>query len=236
MGRDPHPFHVPKDCFRPDGTIAFPEEEAHHLLRVIRMRPGSQCRVVDGKGGRYQVRLLSHGKTLKGEVITSVQDRAAPVSLELGFPILRLRSRTEWLIEKAVEVGVTTLVPILWSRTVKRRPGDHHERWERIVREAMKQSERSYLPRLGEPATIADLDLPTMTILADADGEPDLPPLPEAGSVRLLIGPEGGSDEEECGDLLQRGAFLWSLGRNRLRAETAAVVGAHRLTVALEKD
>jgi 16S rRNA (uracil1498-N3)-methyltransferase len=233
MGHDPHPFYVPPSGIDQDGNLSFPDEEARHILRVIRMRPGEQCRVVDGVGGSYLVRLIEAGEALRGTILESKRSAPADPVLELGFPMLRMRARTEWLLEKAVEVGVDRLVPVLWSRSVKRKFDAVRDRWERILREAMKQSERCWLPSLGEPVDAGDAPGGIRLILADPDGEEALPDLPGTGTVRLLIGPEGGLRPEERERLRTEGAALWSLGPTRLRAETAGVVGSHRLRSAL---
>jgi 16S rRNA (uracil1498-N3)-methyltransferase len=214
--------------------VRFPEEEAHHILHVVRLKAGDRCRVVDGRGGRFVVRLEGRGKDLFGAVLESERDSMPLRRLDLGFPMLRTRSRTDWLIEKGVEVGVGRFVPIEWARSLKPASTGSKTRWERIIAEAMKQSERLFLPDLA-PAqealvAVAEADV---TILADSAGVESLPDLGAAESVLLLVGPEGGIAPEERDALVARGAVLWGLGPGRLRAETAAIVGSHRLACAL---
>jgi len=233
MVRDPHPFYVPLDHILPDGTVRFPEGEAHHVLRVIRLRPGDVCRVVDGEGGLYRVRLEGGAQRLAGRVLEARREQAPSCILELGFPILRLRARTEWLLEKAVEVGVTRLVPIRWERSVKEISAALRSRWERIIQEAMKQSERLWVAELAEVAEPYDPPVNTRLLLADRNGKDDLADLHGAPRVRLLVGPEGGLTAEEQARLIETGVQLLSLGPARLRAETAAIVGCHRLAGAL---
>lgn len=236
MGRDPHPFYVPPSEIVDGGIVRFSDQEARHITRVIRLKPGDRCRIVDGEGGSYLVLLRQNGERLEGSILEKHSEGRPAKTLELGFPLLKARARTEWLIEKAVEVGVDVLVPILWSRSVKRELKSARERWDRILREAMKQSERSWLPRLS------DLEEPTgeatgpMMLLADPGGDETIPDLSNVETVRLFIGPEGGLEADERNKLLERGAKLWSLGPARLRAETAAIVGSHRLRCALGND
>jgi 16S rRNA (uracil1498-N3)-methyltransferase len=234
MPGDPHPFLVPPERFTVTGELLFPEEEAHHILRVVRLKSGDTCRVVDGLGGRFVVRLEGGEKLLRGTVIESTREARPARSLELGFPMLRLRARTDWMIEKGVEVGVDRFVPIRWERGLKDASAGARVRWERILREAMKQAERAFLPDLGmaEGPAVAAGDR-CLTILADPTGDASLPDLTSVKEVRLLIGPEGGAAPEERRRLLDQGAILWGLGATRLRAETAAIVGCHRLSCAL---
>jgi len=170
MGRDPHPFYVAPSGFSPDGTVRFSEEEARHILRSIRKQPGDECRVVDGAGGLCWIRLEREGERLRGVVLRREQENQPNLRLDLGFPLLRLRSRTEWLLEKAVEVGVDRLIPIVWTRGLKKDLGGMRSRWERILREAMKQSERRWLPSLLEPETTLRVDDETDWIVADPGG------------------------------------------------------------------
>ncbi|MBM3285806.1 MAG: 16S rRNA (uracil(1498)-N(3))-methyltransferase [Candidatus Eisenbacteria bacterium] len=256
MGRDPHPFLVPAECIDVDGRVLFPEEESRHILRVIRLKPGDACRVVDGRGGRYRVVLGKEQGRLVGTVIERMRDEPPAPRLDLGFPMLRQRARVEWLLEKAVEVGVDSLTPLLWERAVKESAAIPRARWERIAREAAKQSERSWLPEIvhpedpvtfalsgsgasgppergGAPARREGASRPdgarTVALLADPAGSEALPDLRGALRVRLLVGPEGGLSEGERRALEACGTIRWSLGPTRLRAETAAIVGSHRL-------
>ena len=106
-------------------------------------------------------------------------------------------------------------------------------RWERIAREAMKQSERVWLPEVVIDRTPFERRADTMWILADPEGDERVPTMAGSARVRLLIGPEGGITKKERERLTAEGATLWGLGPARLRAETAAIVGIHRLGVAI---
>ncbi|MDM7913689.1 MAG: RsmE family RNA methyltransferase [Candidatus Eisenbacteria bacterium] len=244
MARDPHPFYIPPESFRPDGSVRFPEEEARHLLRVIRLRAGDTCRVTDGMGGIYVVRLQGTLEALDGIRLEARHESRPAPEIELGFPLLHNRARMEWMLEKAVEVGADAQVPILWRRNVGEMTPAARRRWERMLREAMKQSERSWLPDLrdAEPPELPGGE--ARVILADPEGEAALPPMAGAAGaagaargspVRLLIGPEGGASPEERERLRVAGAIFWSLGPTRLRAETAAIVGLHRLRQELRR-
>lgn len=232
MARDPHPFLVSPDCITTDGRILIPEEEAHHAVHVVRIGPGDECRVVDGCGGLYRVRLSMESGALVGRILDGTRVERPQTRIALGFPVLRQRARLEWLIEKAVEVGADRLIPIAWDRSVKGTSGEQLRRWTRIVREAMKQSEQRWLPRIEEEVEPAGLGLDECLVLADPEGSEEPPRIAGRGSVLLLIGPEGGVSTAEREGLIARGCEIWSLGPSRLRAETAAIVGMHSLSVA----
>jgi 16S rRNA (uracil1498-N3)-methyltransferase len=232
MARDPHPFLVPPECITGDGRILFPAEEAHHAAHVVRIAPGDECRVVDGCGGLYRVRLSMESGTLVGRITDASKVEPPRTRIALGFPVLRQRARLEWLLEKAVEVGADLLIPVAWDRSVKDASEEQRRRWTRIVQEAMKQSERRWLPRIEVETAPDGLGLEECIVLADPEGSEQPPRVGGCGSVVLLIGPEGGVTSEERERLLARGCALWSLGPNRLRAETAAIVGMHALALA----
>jgi 16S rRNA (uracil1498-N3)-methyltransferase len=196
--------------------------------------------VVDGEGALLGV-VLEEGEKgdLAGRVVEL--DRIPPpkIPIELGFPLLRQRARTEWMLEKAVEVGADRLVPIAWERALpkgRELPPAVRTRWERILREAMKQCERAWLPALEEPRAPAACGERTQLLLADPAGALDPPVAGDGGPVRLLVGPEGGLTAAERQALQDHGARLWSLGPTRLRAETAAIVGIARLSAWIGKQ
>jgi 16S rRNA (uracil1498-N3)-methyltransferase len=232
MARDPHPFLIPPDGFTPDGRVRFPSEEAHHATRVVRLGAGDECRVVDGRGGLFRVLLTEEGGTLVGRVIEGWREGRETPCVVLGFPVLRHHARTDWLIEKAVEVGVGRLRPVAWERSLKGATSEQRRRWERIAREAMKQSERRWLPDFDEEAAPRELPREGSVVLADPQGQEEPPDISGSESVLLLVGPEGGLTDEERELCIGRGYALWSLGSGRLRAETAAVVASHRLACA----
>jgi len=132
----------------------------------------------------------------------------------------------ELALEKAVEVGVTRIVPFTASRS-NLAPGRRHDRWLRILIEAAKQSKRYYLPALDEPMTLEQvLSIPAASkiMFAERDGGPLKSAL--AGSPALyLIGPEGGWSDQELAEAREQGFHTVSLGAVILKAETAAIVG-----------
>jgi 16S rRNA (uracil1498-N3)-methyltransferase len=208
-------------------TILVDGEEGRHLTQSLRMRTGERCRVVDGRGNAYDVVVTTVGK---GTAECSVEAHHIRLNepahaVTLAAAILKNPSRFEYLIEKAVELGVTTIVPLLTERTIAR--GAKSGRWEKIAIAAMKQCGRSVLPAITEPATFAAfLETAPATALRLIPHEKSSTGMPEARGeqdIVVVIGPEGGFSDGEIERSELAGFHPVSLGVRRLRAETAAV-------------
>ncbi len=227
-------FYVPPDAFA-GARVVLPEPEARHATRVLRLRAGAEIEVVDGQGGRYRVRLTHTAiGEAEGEVVAR-EHEPPPPPFTLALGVLKADERFEFALEKAVELGVTRLVPLLTARVEARRV--RLDRLHAHALAAMKQSLRAHLPEITAPQALADVLTPGALLLHEsAPAEAILPRLLPAADapVTLLIGPEGGFSDAEVAQATLAGARIASLGPVRLRAETAAVVGAtlvyvHRL-------
>ena len=205
--------------------------EADHARRSLRLRTGDAVHLVNGRGRRYQGRVVDLGKQFVDVEIQS--EEALPVwpqvSVWLGAGVLR-STRMDTLVEKASELGVSRFVPLILERSVAKPGGEgsKEDRWHRLAIESLKQSRRSSLMEVDLPQTLdAFLNaLPPDPELWVADPEGDNPsqvPMSASGTLVLVVGPEGGLSSWERAKLLERGARLIALGRNRLRAETAAI-------------
>lgn len=212
------------DALAPEVTVT--GDEFHHSIRVVRVRAGEEVEVFDraGAAARGTVRAIEKDRAVidVGEALPS---RESPLAIHLAMAIIQLE-KFELVLQKATELGVRSIVPLVTARVELRRErySGKAERWERIVFEAVKQSGRTRVPVVESPAPLdAILSRPGMKILFDADAEAKEPP---AGvrEVTLLIGPEGGFAEDEIALARQSGAWLQRLGPRRLRAETAAIV------------
>ncbi len=210
-------------------AVRLEDERAHYLRNVLRLREGEPVRLFNAEDGEWQARLVAvarHAATV--ELSELVRPPAPEPGPTLVFAPIR-RNRLDWLVEKAVELGVARLVPVITRRTVVKPEGA--DRLTAIAREAAEQSERLTLPPVAPP-------VPFAAWLAGRDpGEPvlvaltreDAAPLPaalrrHAEPPTLLIGPEGGFAPEERERL--RGApnvQAVSLGPRILRTETAAL-------------
>ena len=225
--------YLPEPAFENE-LLTIRDEEHHHLV-VARAEKGELLEVFDGKGNVWTVSVESIGK--HQTVGRLKQSRSTPRgSLELILALAMIRvAAFELALEKAVEIGVTRIVPFAAARS-NLAPGKRHDRWQRIVIEAAKQSRRYYLPALDEPMTFQQvLSIPAASkiLFAERDGGPLKPAL--AGSpVLYLIGPEGGWSDQELAAAREHGFHSVSLGAGILKAETAAIVGGSLIRYELE--
>lgn len=207
-----------------------PEAESLHCARVLRMKEGDALTATDGKGRRYDCVITSaHPKHVELEVVGSREIAphwGAPV--ELIVAPTKNSERMEWLIEKAVEIGVDRITLISSRHSERRRINT--ERLRKIMVSAMNQSLKTVLPELRGPLPLADV------FAERTEGESfiaycadDVPRTsfasrcPAAAPVRILIGPEGDFSPEEASEALGLGFVPVTFGDSRLRTETAAL-------------
>jgi 16S rRNA (uracil1498-N3)-methyltransferase len=210
-------------------TAILTPEDARHALQVLRLRDGELVGAVDGCGLYIEGPLERVGKDTATVQITkrALGWGEPPVETTLCIALLKQRERLEWLVEKAVELGVMRIVPLLTQRT--ERGAFNAERFQRLMVAAMKQCQRSRLPELTAPQTPTQAlqNLPGLLhILAWCEAEQPLQTLAQAAIGRhaaYWIGPEGDFTAEEAAALTTAGAHAVSLGHTRLRTETAAL-------------
>lgn len=202
----------------------------HRLERVLRLPAGSLLTLADGEGRRVQVRWHGAHFHVQGAV---TELPARPTRIELAVGLIK-GERWDWLIEKATEVGVDRIVPLQLEHCVVRvdpaKAEDKTARWQAIATEAFEQCGRDRLPRVLPPlkleAYLQSLGDATLAV-CDERGAPtpllDLAGKP-ASRLAILVGPEGGLAEAERQRVIEAGAVPVTLGRDVLRAETAAVV------------
>jgi len=209
-----------------------PESDSGHAVRVLRMQAGDRLRVVDGRGHIFDCRLLdAHPKRAVVDIVDTVEQ---PLSwtqqITVAVAPTKHLDRMEWLVEKLTEIGVNRIIPILCRHSERR-----EIKVERLVKtaiSAMKQSLKATLPEIW-PMTpidkvISELNA-TQRFVAYCD--PTIPRLsldkeynPQSESVVILIGPEGDFAPEEIKAAIDSGYCPVTLGDNRLRTETAALV------------
>lgn len=236
-------FYAPPSS-RQGNRITLPEEEARHATRVLRKKPGDEILVVDGEGGWFRTRLEEVGKNaVVGEIVEQRRDVGEPgYRLTVGMALLKNTGRFETFLEKAVELGVAAVVPLVTARTEKARL--KKARAENILVAAMKQSERSRLVRLEEPTDVrvwlaekAGRDDAQALICHEATASEQsiyraLAGRPDAPRIEVLVGPEGGFSEDEVAAAEKAGFAPVSLGPRRLRAETAALTATAAVMLA----
>jgi len=232
-------FHAPGAA--PGARVLLPDSSAHHAREVLRLRPGARVRVFDGAGNEFEAILETVSRR---EVRASLSGPApcrpeSPLRIVLALAPLK-GDRMETAIQKATELGVAELRPVITARTdAAARPsllGSRQERWEKVASSAAEQCGRAVVPRIAPTATLdsllaAPLEA-TRLLLLETPGLPALPSLPRPpGAVLALVGPAGGWEPSESARLQAAGFLAVSLGPRILRAETAAIAAVACLQV-----
>jgi 16S rRNA (uracil1498-N3)-methyltransferase len=210
----------------PDARIEVDAGQANYLGNVLRLGTGAELLAFDGHSGEWLVRIAQAGKK---RMVLAVERRTRdPESIPdvwLAFAPVK-RVQTDWLVEKATELGAVRLMPVMTQRTVAERV--KLERLTSIAIEAAEQCGRTRLPAIDEPVPLAKFlaqrDTTRTLYFADENGgEPPVRAF-RAGSAAILIGPEGGFTEDERAAVrAAENAVPISLGPRILRAETAAL-------------
>jgi 16S rRNA (uracil1498-N3)-methyltransferase len=214
-------------------VIVIRGEEYRHLGRVLRKTTGDHVAVTDGCDNWYECVIQLLDRTHAECRIVEVRNRVNEPKMEvtLAVSILRNPARLDFLVEKATELGVRAIIPMICERTVAKQ--EKHARLEKIAIAAMKQSGRSYLPRISPPSPFVGLMAHAQShalrlIPHEATEQSQfigsvLKHHPRAVSVLVAVGPEGGFTESELAEARGNGFVPISLGPRRLRSETAAI-------------
>jgi 16S rRNA (uracil1498-N3)-methyltransferase len=222
-------------------TIDLPERAVKHV-QVLRLQPGSELVVFNGMGGEFKASILEMGRqSVQIQIHTHLdveRENAKGVHLMVGMPA---NDRMDWLVEKATELGVQRITPLMTQRSVLKLHGERASKktqhWHHIAVGACEQCGRNRVPLIDEPVSLTELllDLPLGTerwvLSTQTPPNPLQTPFstkpPERSSStplsQVLSGPEGGLDPKEESELIKKGFVPWSLGARVLRAETAAL-------------
>lgn len=215
-------------------NIALPESLTHHAVRVLRLKNNSQITLFDGTGGEYPAHLQIDGKHASAQL--GAHD---PIERELPGRITLVQGlasgdKMDWIIEKAVELGVHTIVPISARRSVLQLSGARLEKrlehWRKIIQAACEQCGRNRQPSLEAPQTLAECMQSShrtgMTLLCHPEANQELAQVlrdQKNESLVLMVGPEGGWAPEELEIALAGGATRIMFGTRVLRTETAGL-------------
>lgn len=215
-----------------DGRATLQGDEARHLARVLRAKPGDEVTVFDGAGHAWRARVAAVARDTVGlEIVAALPAApAARVSLSIAVALPK-GDRQKWLAEKLSELGVERLLPLVTERGVAEATDAARARLERSVIEACKQCGRDRLMAVDPPRTVAEAVAGAApgTRLLLADPRAAAPPATAAASVLVLVGPEGGFTPQEESAAVAAGAERILLAPHVLRVETAAVAAAARL-------
>ena len=220
-------FFLPQ-ALSPGEILALPEDAARHIGQVLRMTAGEPVLLTDGKGSVASCVISEAGKKKVSVRVGDIARASKPApALHLAVAFTRNTARNEWLLEKAAELGVARITPLITERSIRERV--RQERWNAILVSAMLQSRQCWLPLLDAPQPFASvLDIASgQRLIAHCMGDTARTPLSGALKkgleAQILIGPEGDFTPAEVSLATAAGALAVSLGGNRLRTETAAL-------------
>ncbi len=225
-------FYHP-DILESDVQIVFPKEESRHIVKVLRKKEGDLLNVTNGKGYLFKTEILNISAQQCLAKVREVEAEAAPAYyLHLAVAPTKMNDRYEWFLEKATEIGVREITPVICDHSERKvvKP----ERYERVLQSAMKQSLHLSKPKLNDTSDLKDflsIELPGRKYIAhcvEAEEKRSLKNQMQPGErSTILIGPEGDFSSEEIELALKNNWIPVSLGNSRLRTETAAIVACH---------
>lgn len=228
------PFFYIQDYNPSQKEILLDEDTSHHIVQVLRMKEGEMLNLTDGRGTLITAE-INHAHKKRCEVIvidsrfTSHDSRRITIAISL----LKNTSRFEWFLEKATEIGVTEIIPLICERTEKQK--FRLERMQQICISAMLQSHQCWLTLLHQPLKYehfisrkepASTEQKFIAYCAETSDKKPLSIFKPFNPGIILIGPEGDFTHEEVRHALERGFVPVSLGETRLRSETAGMVAA----------
>jgi len=235
------PFFYTEFISSADSIVVLNEENSKHIVQVLRMAEGRQINITDGLGTICTAEIVeAHKKKCTVKIIDTLKQIAPAKKVCIAISPVKNSSRFEWFLEKATEIGVTEIVPLICERTEKQYL--KYDRLRGILISAMLQSQQSWLPVLHEPIKfekfveenksnhkfIAHCEEQNKTSLKEITGQLSNEIITQS---LILIGPEGDFSKEEIAIALQNNFVPISLGQTRLRTETAAMVAATLLCV-----
>ncbi|HOI25973.1 MAG TPA: 16S rRNA (uracil(1498)-N(3))-methyltransferase [Paludibacteraceae bacterium] len=212
-----------------------PEEESNHAIRVLRLQTGDKLELIDGRGGYYEAEILvPHHKKCEVKILNHFTEyHKRPFKMHVAIAPTKNMDRIEWFAEKVTEIGVDEITPVICR--FSERKEIKHDRLEKILVSAMKQSKKAYLPKLNDQCTFAqfiqrkDLGQRFIAHCYEQDKKELSELYKPLEDATILIGPEGDFGEDEVSSAIKIGFAPVSLGESRLRTETAGVVACHTM-------
>jgi 16S rRNA (uracil1498-N3)-methyltransferase len=208
------------------------EDTSRHVIQVLRMREGEKLTLTNGKGQVLIVEIVSPDKRSTGVKVLSTSPVTPPVNkLTIAISLLKNEPRFEWFLEKATEIGVKEIIPLICERTEKQ--NFRYDRMNKIMISAMLQSQQGWLPVLHHPTKFKDVvELQSFDkrfiahCLGDNKSSLNNETVKAPGNNIILIGPEGDFTPKEVALSLENNFKAVSLGNTRLRSETAGIYAA----------
>lgn len=220
-------------------SFVFDKEESKHIIKVLRKKEGDILFVTNGLGFLFKTEITIASDTKCTVKINSFEQQEKPkFHLHLAVAPTKMNERYEWFLEKATEIGIQEITPIICEHS--ERKVIKTDRFQKILESAMKQSLHCYLPKLNEPTTFKDFlkkEYKGQKFIAHCE-ETDKKSLKNEiksnEDITILIGPEGDFSVKEIQWALEQNYIPVSLGQTRLRTETAAVVACHSVVFSNE--
>jgi 16S rRNA (uracil1498-N3)-methyltransferase len=212
--------------------FSFDKEESKHIIKVLRKKDTDILFVTNGLGFLFKTEItLASDSKCTVQIISFEKKEESKFKLHLAVAPTKMNDRFEWFLEKATEIGIHEITPIICDRS--ERKVINAERFDKIILSAMKQSNELFLPKLNDAVTFKEFikqqnkGLQLIAHCEETDKKTLKSVLKPNENVTLLIGPEGDFSEKEIALALENNYIPVSLGNTRLRTETAAVVACH---------
>jgi 16S rRNA (uracil1498-N3)-methyltransferase len=236
------PFFYKEDINSATTDVILDEDTSKHIVQVLRMQNGEQLQLTNGRGNLFTTEIIdSNRKRCTVKILQTTNHKLPTTNISIAISLIKNSGRFEWFLEKATEIGVTEIIPLICSRTEK--TNFKFERMKSILVSAMLQSQQCWLPILHEPVTFDKLWQGSKTLPKLEDYQQKFIAHCIDGAKRnlsemineslsskiILIGPEGDFTKEEIEMALQNHFIAVALGDTRLRTETAGIVAASLL-------
>lgn len=218
----------------------FSSDESKHICRVLRKKEGDFLSITNGRGIRFTAKLIdADTRKCLAQIVERIESIPKPYRLHMAVAPTKMNDRFEWFLEKATEIGVDEITPILCHHS--ERKVIKLERMERVIQSAMKQSLQTFLPKLNPMISFEEFinkqtkDVMLCIAHCEKDNKKNLQDIIDPGDdVVVLIGPEGDFSSAEIKKAVHNGYQPVSLGNTRLRTETAAIVACTTMALANE--
>ncbi|MGY5351179.1 16S rRNA (uracil(1498)-N(3))-methyltransferase [Wenyingzhuangia sp. IMCC45533] len=229
---------ISEDIHVEDVAYTFDKEESRHLIKVLRRKEGDTVYITNGRGYFFTTEITIANEKKCNVKITNVEHKKStrPFKLHIAIAPTKLNDRYEWFLEKAVEIGVDEITPIICKNS--ERKVIKTDRMKKIIQSAVKQSLQCYLPVFNEPIsfdTFLKNQHANQKFIAHCEDENNKKYLQHIAQpkndILVLVGPEGDFTPKEIENAIHQNFIPVTLGHNRLRTETAGVYIASLMTL-----
>lgn len=225
------PFFYSEEIKTDSNQLVLNEETSKHVVQVLRMQKGDQLNLTDGAGNLFTTEIMDdHKKRCEVKILSRVYNSPSSKKIAIAISLIKNASRFEWFLEKATEIGVAEITPLICGRTEKQH--FRLDRMKAILISAMLQSQQTWLPVLHAPKKFEEVvnrSVDGQKYIAHCDDDINKKQLsgfqPFLSSI-ILVGPEGDFTNAEINDAISNGFIPVALGETRLRTETAGLVAS----------